>query len=146
MPWDRDRLDRELDALQAVFDTYLAQDGFDVAVELTVQTILQSPAFLYRIESAAPGGTSSGYDVASRLSYLLWATMPDPALFDAAAGGRLATIADVSTQVDRMLADPRATMRIAVHLDPERPDRAILQMRSPALTCANTSGACSASF
>lgn len=98
----------ELDALQTVFDTYLAQDGFDVAVELTVQTVLQSPAFLYRIESAAPGGSSSSYDVASRLSYLLWATMPDAPLFDAAAGGRLATIADVSTQVDRMLADPRA--------------------------------------
>ncbi|MEZ4399766.1 MAG: DUF1592 domain-containing protein [Kofleriaceae bacterium] len=98
----------ELDALQTVFDHYYAASGFDVAVELTTQTILQSPAFVYRIESVGPDGSASPYDVASRLSYLLWSTMPDAALFDAAAAGRLHSVADVGVQVDRMLADPRA--------------------------------------
>ncbi|MBE7449905.1 MAG: DUF1592 domain-containing protein [Kofleriaceae bacterium] len=51
---------------------------------------------------------ASPYDVASRLSYLLWSTMPDDELFAAAASSSLATPAQVEAQVDRMLADPRA--------------------------------------
>lgn len=98
----------ETDGLVAIFDQYLAQDGFDVALELTTQVILQAPPFLYRIETLAEDGRPSGYDVASRLSYLLWSTMPDAALFDAASAGRLAAPGDVVTEVDRMLADPRA--------------------------------------
>lgn len=98
----------EVSAFQRIFDRYLASDGFDVAVELTTQALLQAPQFLYRIETGTPAGTSSSYDVASRLSYFLWATMPDEELFDAAARGALATEADIAAQVDRMLADPRA--------------------------------------
>lgn len=98
----------ELDTLQAVFDRYLLEDDWATAIELTTQVILQSPAFLYRIEAPGPGGASSPYDVASRLSYLLWTTMPDETLFDAASSGRLRTEEDLAAQVDRMLADPRA--------------------------------------
>ncbi len=98
----------EIAAFQAVFDRYLATNGFATAAELTTQAILQAPQFLYRVETGAEGGTSSNYDVASRLSYLLWSTMPDQALFDAAGRGELTTPADVAAQVDRMLADPRA--------------------------------------
>ena len=46
--------------------------------------------------------------MASRLSYLLWSTMPDDTLFSAAAGGQLGTPEQLAAQVDRMLADPRA--------------------------------------
>ncbi|MBZ0230723.1 MAG: DUF1592 domain-containing protein [Deltaproteobacteria bacterium] len=95
-------------ALQQVFDAYLAQDGFDVALELTTQVILQSPAFLYRVETIGPDRQPSAYDTASRLSYLLWSTMPDDALFAAAAAAELQTPAQLEAQVDRMLADPRA--------------------------------------
>ena len=98
----------ELATLQQVFDTYLAQSDFGVAVELTTQVILQSPAFLYRVESIGPDGEPSPYDVASRLSYLLWATMPDETLFAAAAQNQLATAAELDAQVERMHADPRA--------------------------------------
>lgn len=98
----------ELDTLQGVFDHYLAQDGWEAAVELTTQVILQSPAFLYRVEAPGPTGDSSPYDVAARLSYLLWSSMPDAPLFDAAATGRLRSEADIAAQVDRMLDDPRA--------------------------------------
>jgi hypothetical protein len=94
--------------LQQVFDTYYAQSGFDVAFELTTQVILQSPAFLYRVESIGPDRRPSPYDIASRLSYLLWSTMPDEALFASAAAGELQTPAQIEAHVDRMLADPRA--------------------------------------
>jgi hypothetical protein len=90
--------------LVATFDAYLAQDGFDVALELTLQQILQAPQFLYRIETVGPDGRPGPYDVASRLSYLLWSTMPDAA----AAHNRLGTPAGIEAEVDRMLADPRA--------------------------------------
>ncbi len=89
-----------------LFDGYLAMNDFRVAMELTTQAILQAPQFLYRIETGSDLATQ--FDVASRLSYLLWATMPDATLFEAARRGELATPEQVSAQVDRMLADPRA--------------------------------------
>ena len=95
-------------ALQQVFDQYYSASGFDVALELTTQVILQSPAFLYRVETIGPDRLPSSYDTASRLSYLLWSTMPDDALFAAAAAAELSTPAQLEAQVDRMLADPRA--------------------------------------
>lgn len=98
----------ETATLQGVFDQYYAASGFDVALELTTQVILQSPAFLYRVESIGPDRQPSQYDVAARLSYLLWATMPDEPLFAAAGAAELQTPAQLEAQVDRMLADPRA--------------------------------------
>ena len=59
-------------------------DGARVVVE----AMLQSPNFLFHVE-AGPDGRYADYDVASRLSYLLWNTMPDEALFEAAAKGEL---------------------------------------------------------
>ena len=61
-------------------------DGARVVVE----AMLQSPNFLFHVE-AGPDGKYTDYDIASRLSYLLWNTMPDDALFEAAAKGELAT-------------------------------------------------------
>lgn len=98
----------ELATLQQVFDTYFAASGFDVALRLTTEVILQSPAFLYKVETIGPDRTPSQYDVASRLSYLLWTTMPDDTLFGAAAAGQLGTPEQLAAQVDRMLGDPRA--------------------------------------
>jgi hypothetical protein len=98
----------ELAQLTAIFDGYFAADGFDVALELVTQVILQAPPFLYRVEELAPGDRPDSYAVASRLSYLLWSTMPDEALFDAAAADQLATAEGITAEVDRMLADPRA--------------------------------------
>lgn len=102
----------EIDTFQALFDSYLAANNFDVAIELTTQAILQAPQFLYRVETGSldDKGTTiaSSYDVASRLSFLLWSTMPDKELFEAAGSGALATDEQIAAQVDRMLADPRA--------------------------------------
>jgi hypothetical protein len=73
-------------------------DGARVVVE----AMLQSPNFLFHVE-AGPNGQYTDYDVASRLSYLLWNTMPDAALFDAAAKGELGTAAGRERMARRML-------------------------------------------
>ena len=73
-------------------------DGARVVVE----AMLQSPNFLFHVE-AGPDGRYTDYDAASRLSYLLWNTMPDEALFEAAAKGELATPAGRHAAARRML-------------------------------------------
>lgn len=104
----------DIDRLLGVFLWGLEQHGFDTGIRLTLQAMLQSPHFLYRVELAlAPedGGKVaplSDYEMASRLSYLLWGSMPDDALFAAAAAGELSTREQVRAQAERMLADPRA--------------------------------------
>jgi hypothetical protein len=78
-------------------------DGARVVVE----AMLQSPNFLFHVE-AGPDGSSTDYDIASRLSYLLWNTMPDQALFDQAARGELRTSDGRERAARRMLGDARA--------------------------------------
>jgi len=73
-------------------------DGARVVVE----AMLQSPNFLFHVE-AGPDGRHADYEIASRLSYLLWNTMPDEALFEAAAKGGLATPAGRDVAARRML-------------------------------------------
>lgn len=87
--------------------------GLPAALALTAEALLQSPGFLYRIEVpklAATLVSSVGqpYALASRISYLLWQTMPDQTLFDAAAAGELSTPEQLAIQARRMLQDPRA--------------------------------------
>jgi hypothetical protein len=91
------------------------QMSFNDAIETVLETMLQSPAFLYHWESPYDMPKLEGaairlaaYDVASRLSYFIWGSMPDKALFDAAAAGTLATDADIAAQARRMLQDTKA--------------------------------------
>ncbi|WP_434047903.1 MULTISPECIES: DUF1592 domain-containing protein [Sorangium] len=82
------------------------------AVQHVVRTLLTSPHFLLRIElgpdSARAPGALNGHEIASRLSYLLWSSLPDEALFDAAGRDALATEDELLREVDRMLADPKS--------------------------------------
>jgi hypothetical protein len=73
-----------------------------------VLLVLLSPRFLYR----EAGGGSDAYDVASRLAFELWDSLPDKELLDAAAAGRLAKREQVAAQAERMLADPRARAKV----------------------------------
>ena len=86
---------------------------FQTGIEWIVYAMLQSQQFLYRFElNAKPTGayaTPSPYEMASRLSYLYWQSMPDQTLFTAADAGQLATQAQVEAQARRMLADPKST-------------------------------------
>ena len=94
-------------------------NDFRVAVGFVVQAILQDPEFLYRIEVGAPVASSPGLyrlsdlEVAVRLSFLLWGSVPDDALLSQAEAGELATPEAIATTAQRMLDDPRASGRLA---------------------------------
>ncbi len=75
--------------------------------KMVIETMLQSPAFLYRLETAATPELRP-YVRAARLSYVLWDTMPDEALVAAAERGELNTAAGLAAAAKRMLDDPRA--------------------------------------
>ncbi|MCY1011468.1 DUF1592 domain-containing protein [Nannocystis pusilla] len=103
----------EVSQLLAVHQTAADEFDFATGVRLTLTAMLQSPHFLYRVEFGEPVEGSDAlkvapYELASRLSYFLWGTMPDAELFAAAAEGRLAEPEDVAKQATRMLADARA--------------------------------------
>jgi hypothetical protein len=91
---------------------YPDHSGLQGGVRLLLETFLQSPHFLYRVESSdrVLRGVIplDGYERASRLSYFFWGTMPDAALFAAAAAGELDGPAGVKAQAARLVADPRA--------------------------------------
>ncbi|MCA9019189.1 MAG: DUF1592 domain-containing protein, partial [Planctomycetaceae bacterium] len=87
---------------------------FEQGIQVGVQAILVSPHFLFRIEGLQDPGsktdskTIAQYEIASRLSYFLWSSMPDQTLFDLAAQGRLHDRRTLQVQVKRMLEDPRS--------------------------------------
>lgn len=108
----------ETEELVALYDVVRAppiSGGYGEAVQAVATAMLQSPRFIYRWElgTAAPSMTGNivnltPYEIASRLSYFLWSSMPDGALFEAASTGALATAAEIEAQARRMLRDPRA--------------------------------------
>jgi Protein of unknown function (DUF1592)/Protein of unknown function (DUF1588)/Protein of unknown function (DUF1587)/Protein of unknown function (DUF1595)/Protein of unknown function (DUF1585)/Planctomycete cytochrome C len=82
----------------------------DDAVRALVARVLVSPAFLYRVESVARGPEKAlnPWEMASRLSFFLWSSIPDDELRRAAAAGELSDTAMLAKQVKRMTADPKA--------------------------------------
>jgi hypothetical protein len=102
----------EVEVLAAVYAEKVARSDHAGGIQLVLQAMLQSPQFLYRIEEPPSGSAPAplaGYDVATRLSYLLWASTPDAELLDAAGAGALATAQGVEVQARRLLEDPRST-------------------------------------
>jgi mono/diheme cytochrome c family protein len=90
---------------------YKSGGGFDGGVRDALSAILASPHFLYRAESGAGTGaarTLSDLELASRLSFFLWSSLPDEELLKLAADSRLSKPDVLAGQVSRMLADPRA--------------------------------------
>lgn len=91
-----------------------AESDFFAGAEVVVSAFLQHPRFLYRVEIGTPVATApgvvrlDGYELAARLSFLIWGTAPDDALLDAAQRGDLATPAGVAARAATMLNDPRA--------------------------------------
>lgn len=112
----------EVTAYQAIFakgkDVVDGADDFAKGVRLTLQGFLQSPHFVYRVEESSAVGKDglialSGYEIAAKLSYMLWNTMPDDALFAAAASGKLDTPEGVMAEAERLLEDDRARATVA---------------------------------
>ncbi|HYP91071.1 MAG TPA: DUF1588 domain-containing protein, partial [Polyangiaceae bacterium] len=90
---------------------------FYTAVNLVLRSMLQDPEVLYRIETGKPTGEPGiyaldDYDVASRLSFLLWGSGPDDALLDQAKAGKLADGAARSEAAARLLSDARARQQV----------------------------------
>ncbi len=107
----------EVALLRGVFDTGKATggaSGFKNGIRLLITEMLLAPPFLYRIEFGAPAKSGQNvvrldhYEMASRLSFLIWSSMPDEALFQAARDGKLGTTAEVTAQATRMIGDARA--------------------------------------
>jgi hypothetical protein len=102
----------ELERYVALFQSVRAGGAnFEAALRVACKAVLVSPRFLLRIERSVPGEGPQpldAFELASRLSYFLWSSMPDDALLDAAESGRLTQPAEWDFHVRRMLADPRA--------------------------------------
>jgi hypothetical protein len=106
--------DADLQMPLASYTDARADSGFEGGIELALRTILASTEFLFRIERA-PRGTAaaaayriSDLELASRLSFFLWSSIPDDELLDLASRSRLRDRATLRQQVGRMLADPRS--------------------------------------
>jgi len=100
-------------ALNALFVTVSQKYSFADGIQAVLEQLLQSPYFLYHLEleeQARGVGkvTVTSYSMASRLSYLIWSSMPDDTLFQEAAAGQLETPEQIKAQAIRMLADNRA--------------------------------------
>jgi hypothetical protein len=81
-------------------------DAFTAGAQVVLEAMLQSPHFLYRTELVTGAGRMrlADYEIAAKLSYALAGTMPDDALFTAAGGGSLGTVAQITAQAERLLA------------------------------------------
>jgi mono/diheme cytochrome c family protein len=104
----------DLDTLMAFYRKGRGNGDFEHAIRYTLQAILASPRFAFRLEevpATARAGQSfrlNDQDLASRLSFFLWGTVPDAELVKVTAQGGLRTAAGLAAQVSRMLADPRS--------------------------------------
>jgi len=106
----------EVDDYHALWKT-LRPDcaSFEQSIRETLASVLSSPNFLYLVEPAAPAATTpntiSEYELASRLSYFLWNSMPDDRLFELAESKQLR--GNLTAEIDRMIKDPRSADFIA---------------------------------
>ncbi|HEV3216382.1 MAG TPA: DUF1592 domain-containing protein, partial [Vicinamibacterales bacterium] len=104
----------EVNRLMAFYDTGRKAGTFDTGIERALRAILASSKFTFRLETepaAAPPGAPyriSDLDLASRLSFFLWSSIPDDELLDVASRGELKKPAVLEHQVQRLLADPRS--------------------------------------
>ena len=110
--------DQDLEPLLNVYRVGKSKEGFEGGIRVALERILVGPQFLFRIEydptNVAPGAAYriSDLDLASRLSFFLWSSLPDDELLDLAEHGKLKDPAVLKQQVQRMLRDPRSAALI----------------------------------
>jgi hypothetical protein len=106
--------DTDLSDLMPFYAAGRAESGFDMGIQKAVERLLVSPQFLYRIERDPPHAAAGeayriqDLELASRLSFFLWSSIPDDELLDLAAREKLHEPAVLEQQTRRMLADPRS--------------------------------------
>jgi mono/diheme cytochrome c family protein len=102
----------DLERLMPFFDNGRASGGFETGIQLALRRILASPSFAFRIEREAQEAEAtyaiSDLELASRLSFFLWSSIPDDELLALAEKNALGEPATLRTQVRRMLADPKS--------------------------------------
>jgi mono/diheme cytochrome c family protein len=110
----RPATERDAETLLGFYRAAREQDGFDAGIQRGIERILAAPSFLFRVERE-PSGVAAGtayrlddLDLASRLSFFLWSSIPDDELRDAAVRGTLTDPAVLERQIQRMLRDPRS--------------------------------------
>ena len=109
----------EVASLMTPYRTARSAGGFEDGIRRAVQRILVSPDFLFRVEAdparATPGSAYriSDLELASRLSFFLWSSIPDDELLTVAERGKLKDRGVLEQQVVRMIADPRATTLVS---------------------------------
>jgi hypothetical protein len=110
----RPATDADLEVLLPFYEENHSAAGFDAGIRSALERVLVSPQFLFRIERTArttSGGEPvpiSDLELASRLSFFVWSSIPDDELLDLAVRGELTKTSVLNQQVGRMLADPRA--------------------------------------
>jgi hypothetical protein len=111
--------EQDVQRLMEFFEDGRLEGTFESGVQLALQRMLASPKFVFRAEQE-PSNDSPGtvyrisdFELASRLSFFLWSSMPDDELLDLAARGKLKTQAILEQQVRRMLADPRSSALVS---------------------------------
>lgn len=104
----------DVDGLMPFYAAGKAEGGFEKGVQRALERLLVSPQFLFRIERE-PANAVAGepyrigdLELASRLSFFLWSSIPDDTLLDLASAGKLSEPATLRAQVRRMLSDPRS--------------------------------------
>jgi hypothetical protein len=106
--------DNDLQAASAFYREGAANNGFELGLELAIRSILINPKFLFRFEGQPEGIAPntpfriSDFELASRLSFFLWSSIPDDELLDVAGTNTLHQPAMLEQQAKRMLADPRS--------------------------------------
>jgi hypothetical protein len=107
--WRRPATPMEVDRLAQIADLVM-KDGqpFERAMQVGVEAVLASPNFIFRVERNDNAGKLDGYELATRLSYFLWNSMPDDRLESLAASGELVKPDVLKREAMRMLSDPRA--------------------------------------
>jgi hypothetical protein len=110
----RSATDEDTQTLLSFYNRARGAGNFDDGIRSALERVLVSPDFLFRIE-ADPAGVAPGsvyrvsdVELASRLSFALWSSIPDDTLLDLAIGGKLHEPTVLEQQVSRMFADPRA--------------------------------------
>jgi hypothetical protein len=109
----------DLSSLMKFYDAGRSEGSFDRGIEMAVRAVLVSPKFIFRVEQdpvgVAPGTPYriSDLELASRLSFFLWSSIPDDELLEVASRGRLRKGDELERQVRRMLADRRADALVA---------------------------------
>ncbi|HWN95441.1 MAG TPA: DUF1592 domain-containing protein [Methylomirabilota bacterium] len=102
----------EVESLMKLFERANQRgESFEAAVKFALKAVLVSPNFLFRVERDQPFAEPyriTDYELANRLSYFLWSSMPDAELFEVAARSKLRNREVMEAQVKRMLRDPKA--------------------------------------